>query len=129
VLILKKVKVVCFVTLLQVLILKGMEEVSVEGSRIGENREGELAGRRSSATNTRNGSMRGTVTEGLFSEWLKLGGERRFLGVEWDPPPRLGARPLRRAGRLRVFKRQMILCTEPGGSSYGSLRAATRMTG
>jgi hypothetical protein len=46
VLILKKVKVVCFDTLLQVLILKEMEEVSGQGSRIGEKGEGELARRR-----------------------------------------------------------------------------------
>jgi hypothetical protein len=62
VLILKKVKVVCFDTLLQVLILKGMEMVSGQGSRIGENRKGEVAGRRSLAANMRDDSMRVTIT-------------------------------------------------------------------
>jgi hypothetical protein len=47
---------------LQVLILKGMEEVNAQGSRSGENREGELVGRRSLSTNMRNGSMRVTIT-------------------------------------------------------------------
>jgi hypothetical protein len=77
VLILKKVKVVCFDTLLQVLILNGMEEVSGQGSGIGEKREEKGPPRRAldtpeqswgkpvrerDAVNTRNGSMRGTIT-------------------------------------------------------------------
>jgi hypothetical protein len=77
VLILKIVKVVCFDTLLQVLILNAMEEVSGQGSGIGEKREEKGPLRRAAdtperrwgkpvhecdAVNTRNGSMRGTVT-------------------------------------------------------------------
>jgi hypothetical protein len=38
------------------------------------------------AANMGYGSMRGTVTEGLFSEWLKWRVEWRFLGLEREDP-------------------------------------------